>query len=79
VENPENNFEDLRDKTRADVCIPGGLLFMWGLVPSFPFAVSVAASQKNLISALQKWKTHFSWDETKIGLRARHPKVHTRV
>jgi hypothetical protein len=46
VENPENNFEDLRDKTRADMCIPGGLLFMWGLVPSFPFAVSVAASQK---------------------------------
>jgi hypothetical protein len=26
--------------------IPGGLLFMWGVVPSFSFAVSVAASQK---------------------------------
>jgi hypothetical protein len=25
----------LRDETRADICIPGGLLFMWGVVPSF--------------------------------------------
>jgi hypothetical protein len=31
---------------RADMCIPGGLLFMWGVVPSFSFAVLVAASQK---------------------------------
>jgi hypothetical protein len=31
--------------------------------------------------ALQKWKTHFSWDETKINLRGipRHPKVHVIV
>jgi hypothetical protein len=42
------------------MCIPGGLLFMWDVVPSFPFAVLVVASQKNLIPALQKWKTHFS-------------------
>jgi hypothetical protein len=34
-------------------------------MPSFPFTVSVAASQKNLISALKKWKMHFSLDETK--------------
>jgi hypothetical protein len=53
---------------RADMFILGGLLFMWGVVPNFPFAVSVAASQKTPISTLQKWKTHFSWDETKIGL-----------
>jgi hypothetical protein len=23
-------------KQRADICIPSGLLFMWGVVPSFP-------------------------------------------
>jgi hypothetical protein len=30
---------------------------------------------QNPISALQKWKKHFSWDEMKIGLRgiSRHP------
>jgi hypothetical protein len=41
----------------------------------------VAASQKNLISILQKWKTHFSWDETKNGIRGvpRHPKGHEHV
>jgi hypothetical protein len=61
------------------MCILGGLLFMWGVVPSFPFAVSMAGSQ-NPILALQKWKTHFSWDEMKIGLRGvpRHPKGHVR-
>jgi hypothetical protein len=54
---------------------------MWGVVPSFSFAVLVAASQKNSILALQKWKTHFLWDEMKIGLRGvpRHPKVHMHV
>jgi hypothetical protein len=56
---------------RANISIPGGLLFMWGVMPSFRFHVSVAASQKNLIS----------WDETKISLRGipRHPKGHARV
>jgi hypothetical protein len=43
---------------------------MWGIVPSFPFAVSVAASQNNPISALQKWKMHFSWEETKMAFVA---------
>jgi hypothetical protein len=81
VQNSENNFEGLLDETRSDMCIPGGLLFMWGIVPNFPFSVLVATSQKNLISALQKWKTHFSWNETKIGLRVipRHPKGHAYV
>jgi hypothetical protein len=41
---------------------------MWGVFPSFRIRVLVAASQKNLILALQKWKKHFSWDKTKIGL-----------
>jgi hypothetical protein len=36
---------------------------------------------KNPISALRKWKTHFSWEEMKIGLRGipRHPKGHACV
>jgi hypothetical protein len=44
AQNTKNNSKDLRDETRADMCIPGGLLFMRGVVPSFPFAVLVAAS-----------------------------------
>jgi hypothetical protein len=61
--------------------ILGGLLFMWGVFPSFQFGVLVAASQKNLILALQKWQKHFSWDEMEIGLRdvPRHLKGHVRV
>jgi hypothetical protein len=50
----KNNSLDLREEKRADICIPGVLLFMWGVLPSFLFAVLVAASQKNPISALQK-------------------------
>jgi hypothetical protein len=52
-----------------------------GVVASFQFHVLVAASQKNLILAVQKWKRHFSWDETKIGLHgvSRHPKGHACV
>jgi hypothetical protein len=63
------------------MCILGGLLFMWGVVPNFVFSPSVAASQKNMILALQKWKRHFLWDETKIRLRGvpRHPKGYARV
>jgi hypothetical protein len=59
------------------MCIPGGLLYnMWGVLPSFRFPVSVAA-KKNMISILQKWKKHFSWDETKIGLHGvpLHPNI----
>jgi hypothetical protein len=54
---------------------------MWGVFPSFRFRVLVAAPQKNLILVLRKWKKHFSWYETKIGLRGvpRHPKGHARV
>jgi hypothetical protein len=49
---------------------------MWDIVPIFSFVVSMAASQKSPILTLKKWKTHFSWDETKIDLRGipRHPK-----
>jgi hypothetical protein len=42
---------------------------MWGVVPIFQFRFLVAASQKNPILALRRWKKHFVWDETKIGLR----------
>jgi hypothetical protein len=50
-------------------------------MPSFSFIILMAASQKSPISALQKWKTHFSWDTTKIGLRGvpLHPKGHACV
>jgi hypothetical protein len=48
----KNNFDGLRDEIRADICIPGGILFMWGVVPSISFAISVAFSQKNSILAL---------------------------
>jgi hypothetical protein len=63
------------------MCISGGLLFMRGVVPSIPSAILVAVSQKNSISAQQKWKMHFSLDETKIGLHGvpLHPKGHARV
>jgi hypothetical protein len=44
---------------KAGMCIPGVLLFICGFVPTVPFTVSVAASQKNTISALRKWKTTF--------------------
>jgi hypothetical protein len=77
----KNTSEGCRNKTRADMCIPGCLLFMWGVFPSFRFRVSVAASPKSPSSALCKRKKHFSWDETKIGLRGipLHPKGHVRV
>jgi hypothetical protein len=77
----KNTSEGCRNKTRADMRIPGGLLFMWGVFPSFRFHVSIAASQKNPTSVLRKWKKHSSWYETKIGLRGvpRHPKVHECV
>jgi hypothetical protein len=32
----KNNSKSLRDEIRADICIPSGLLFMWGVVSSFP-------------------------------------------
>jgi hypothetical protein len=54
---------------------------MWGVFSSFRFRVSIAASQKNIILTLRKWKKHFSWDETLIGLRGvpHHPKGHACV
>jgi hypothetical protein len=63
------------------MCILGDLLFMWGVVTSFQFCVSVVASQRNPVLALRKWKMHLSWDETKIGLRGvpRHTKGHACV
>jgi hypothetical protein len=66
---------------RDDICIPGDLLFMWGVVLSIPFSISVAVSQKKSILALRNWKTQFSLDETKIGLHGvpLHPKGHACV
>jgi hypothetical protein len=54
---------------------------MWSVVPSFLFAVLVAASQKKSDFGIPKMKMHFSWDKTKIGLRGipLHPKGHAHV
>jgi hypothetical protein len=35
AQNIKYSSEGCRNKTRADICIPGGLLFMWGVVPNF--------------------------------------------
>jgi hypothetical protein len=54
---------------------------MRGVVPSFLFAVLVAASREKPSSAFQKWKMHFLWDEMKIRLYGlpRHPKVYAHI
>jgi hypothetical protein len=44
VKSRKKNFEGLREETRVDMCILYGVLFMWGIVPCFPFAVLLAAS-----------------------------------
>jgi hypothetical protein len=41
-------FKKYLNKKRADMCILGCLLFMWGVIPGFRYRVSVAASQKTL-------------------------------
>jgi hypothetical protein len=49
----KKQLQGLRDKTRADMHIPGGLLFMWNVVPNFPFAILIAASQKSDFGSLK--------------------------
>jgi hypothetical protein len=46
----ENNSKGLCEETRTSMCIPGYLLFMWGVVLSFPFAISVAATQNPILA-----------------------------
>jgi hypothetical protein len=46
AQNSENNSEGLGVETKADICISDSLIFMWYVVRSFRFAVSVAASPK---------------------------------
>jgi hypothetical protein len=55
----------LRVETRVDMRISVGLLFMCDVLPAFQNAVYVAALQKYLILALQKWKIHFLWEKPK--------------
>jgi hypothetical protein len=66
---------------RADMRISGGLLFMWGYFPQLSISRFGSCFTKNPILVLQKWKKHFSWYETKIGLCGipRHPKGHAHV
>jgi hypothetical protein len=61
--------------------IPRGLLFMWSVVPSFRFFISVGASQKTRFWHSENGKKHFSWDKMNIGLCGvpRHPKGHVRI
>jgi hypothetical protein len=61
----KDTSEGLHFEMRADMCIPDGLLFMWVVVPSFPFAVSVATSQKNSILALENRKHTFGGTKRK--------------
>jgi hypothetical protein len=44
---------------RADTHIPDGVLFMWGVFPSFRFRVSVAALQKPDFGTLKMEKALF--------------------
>jgi hypothetical protein len=50
------------------MCIPGGLLFMWDVVPIFPFTVTVVVLQKKPDFGTLKLEMHFSWGKTKIIL-----------
>jgi hypothetical protein len=59
VQNPKYTFEGCQNKIRADICIPGDLLFIWGVVPSFRFRISVAASQKTDFGTLKMEKALF--------------------
>jgi hypothetical protein len=51
------------------MCILGGLLFMWGIVPNFLFAVSVAVSQKNPDFGTPKMEHTLFVGRNRIGLR----------
>jgi hypothetical protein len=53
------------------VCLSQGVYYLCGGVfPSFRFRVSVAASQKNPISALQKWISTFCGTKRKSAFVA---------
>jgi hypothetical protein len=63
------------------MCIPCGLLFIWVVVPSFRFRVSIAASQtKPDFGTLKMEKAPFV-GRKKIGFHGvpRHPKDHALV
>jgi hypothetical protein len=80
AQNSKDIFEGLRDNfhlygqevaqnflARADMSIRGGLLFIWGVVPRFPFTVSIAVSQKNWFWHSKKWKHIFHGMKQKSG------------
>jgi hypothetical protein len=77
----KNYFEGLREETRADMCIPGGLFIYVGSCAQLCICRSSRCLTKNSILALQKWKTQFVSDEMKISLRGvpHHPKGRARV
>jgi hypothetical protein len=81
VQNSKDTLKYLCVEKRADMRIPGGLLFISGVVPSFRLAVSIVASQKIQFWYTKKWKTRFPWDETENGPCGvpHRSKGHTRV
>jgi hypothetical protein len=74
-------LQRLRNKTRADMCIPRVSTIYAGCFSHLSISRFGSRFTKNLISALWKWKKHFLWDEMKIGLYGvpLHPKGHTCV
>jgi hypothetical protein len=51
--------EGCRNETRPHIRIPGGLVFLWGVFPSFWFRVSMAASQKTRFRHSENGKSTF--------------------
>jgi hypothetical protein len=81
VQKSKYTSEGCHNKTRDDMCILGGLQFMWSIFPSFQFRVSVAASQKKPDFGTSKMEKALFMGRKKIGLRSipHHPKGHARA
>jgi hypothetical protein len=71
----------LRNKTRADMCIPMVSTIYVGSFSQLSISRFGSWFTKNPILALWKWKKHFLWDKKKIGLCGSllHPKGHAYV
>jgi hypothetical protein len=52
------------------ICIPGGLLFMWGVVSSFQFRILVVASQKTQLQYYENGKNTFHGMKRKLASMA---------
>jgi hypothetical protein len=70
AQNSKKYLRRLLQKKRADMHIPGGLLFMWGVFPSFRFRVLVAASQKTRFRYSENGKSTFRGTKQKSASMA---------